>query len=188
MRSAWQRVPVLGIGLWIASGPSGGSGSPGQDTAHPSRPQPPRQQSVTPDRTRGLPTPDILLTGSTRESRAVEARAAAFVRAVRGRNGLRAVRFLSRDTAAPVRAAVARRDWPWRTAPQDLALLFSQPALRLRTLGITRTHARVRVGTPPMSRRSREPAGFYDLRMVREGARWQVTLPASTRRQARTGG
>jgi hypothetical protein len=142
---------------------------------------------VRPDRGLLLSIPDIILTGSTRETRAVEVRAAAFVRAVRRRNGIRAAQFLSRETAPPVRAAVARRDWPWRTPPQDLALLFSRPALRLRTLGLTRQHARVRLGPQHLNRRSLEAVGFYDLGMVREDARWQVTLPRSTWRPAGTG-
>src|SRR5947209_82183 len=122
MRSTWRVVPLIGVGLWIGIGSSGGSGSPVRAEGRP-RHLPPRRQVVRPDHSRLLSAPDILLTGSTRETRAVEARAAAFVRAVRRRNGARAVQFLSRETAPPVRAAVARRDWPWRTPPQDLALL-----------------------------------------------------------------
>jgi hypothetical protein len=90
---------------------------------------------------------------------------------------MRAVRFLSRQTAPPVRAAVARRDWPWRTASQDLGLLFARPDLRLRTLALHRDRARVRIGPQHRDRSSMEAVGFYDLGMVREGARWQVTLP-----------
>lgn len=129
------------------------------------------------DRSHAAPAPDIILTGATRETRAVEARLAAFVRAVRRHDGARAARFLSRETAPPVRAAVARRDWPWRLAPQDLAPLFSLPGLRLRTLGLRRDRARVRIGPQRVNPYSMEASGFYDLGMVREGARWQVTLP-----------
>lgn len=125
-------------------------------------------------------TPDIVLTGATRETRAVESRAAAFVRAVRGRDGARAARFLSRRTAPRVRLAVARRDWPWRTATQDLGLLFARHELRLHTLAMRRDRARVRLWTQQRAPGSREPAGFYDLGMVREGVRWQVLLPASS--------
>jgi hypothetical protein len=141
------------------------------------------------DRSHAAPAPDIILTGATRETRAVEARLAAFVRAVRRRDGARAARFLSRETAVPVRATVARRDWPWRLAPQDLAPLFSLPELRLRTLGLRRDRARVRIAARRVNLHSREASGYYDLGMVREGARWQVTLPrivaprAGTRRQ-----
>ena len=87
------------------------------------------------------------------------------------------MRFLSRQTKPPVRAAVARRDWPWRTAPQDLGLLFARPDLRLRTLALRRNRARVRIGAQHQNRSSMEAVGFYDLGLVREGARWQVTLP-----------
>jgi hypothetical protein len=125
------------------------------------------------------PLPEVVLTGRTPESRAVEARLAAFVRAVRRRDGARAVRFLSRETQEGVRAAVVRGEWPWRTAPQDLAPLFALPALRLRTVALRPDRARVRIGPQRVSRDSVEASGFYDIGMVREGRWWQVTLPAS---------
>jgi hypothetical protein len=124
-------------------------------------------------------TPEILLTGATRETRAVEARLAAFVRAVRRRDGARAARFLARETPPPVRMAVARRDWPWRTASQDLAPLFAAPRLRLHTVGLRGRRARVRIGPQRVISGGREGSGFYDVGMVREGARWQVKLPRS---------
>jgi hypothetical protein len=76
-----------------------------------------------------------------------------------------------------VRVAVARRDWPWRTASQDLAPLFAAPRLRLRTVGLRGRRARVRIGPQRVNPGGREGSGFYDIGMVREGARWQVTLP-----------
>src|SRR5262249_55526736 len=130
-----------------------------------------------PARSPAASAPEILLTGATRETRAVEARLAAFVRAVRRRDGARATRFLSRETARPVRVAGRRRDWPWQTAPQDLGPLFSSPRLKLRTVGLRGRRARVRIGQPRMDPGRREASGFYDVGMVREGARWQVTLP-----------
>jgi hypothetical protein len=127
----------------------------------------------------GVAVPELVLTGGSREERAVEARLAAFVRAVRRRDGARAARFLSRETEGGVRAAVARREWPWRTAPQDLAPLFALPALRLRTMALRPDRARVRIGPQRVSRDSVEAVGFYDIGMLREGRWWQVTLPAS---------
>jgi hypothetical protein len=127
----------------------------------------------------------IILTGATRESRAVEARLAAFVRAVQRHNGMRAVRYLSRETTPMVRKAVARQDWPWRDAPRDLAPLFALPRLRLQTMVLRRERARVRIGPQQMDRGSLQAAGFYDLGMVREGARWQVTVPAPGRKEVR---
>jgi hypothetical protein len=133
------------------------------------------------------PAPEILLTGATRETRAAEARLAAFVRAVRRRDGERAARFLSRETAQPVRTAVARREWPWRTAPQDLGPLFSSPRLGLRTVGLRGRRARVRIAQRRVNPGSREASGFYDVGMVREGARWQVTLPRFAAPRSGTG-
>src|SRR5436853_85049 len=78
------------------------------------------QPHSTQDTRRTSVVPDIILSGQTRESRAVEARLAAFVRAVRRRDGARAARFLSRETAPIVRAAVMQREWPWRAGPRDL--------------------------------------------------------------------
>lgn len=174
MRSKRRGTELAGIGLWVALTAAGGSGSPGRRAAHPATGRPAHVQV---DHPRAAPAPEILLTGSTRETRAAEARAAAFVQAIRHRNGPRAARFLSRETAPAVRAAVAQREWPWRQAPEDLALLFARPALRLRTLGMTRRHARVRLGPQHLDRHSREAVGFYDLGMVWEEGRWQVTLP-----------
>jgi hypothetical protein len=122
--------------------------------------------------------PEIVLAGRTRASRAVEARLAGFVRAVRRRDGERAARYMSRTTARPVRLAVARREWPWRTAPDDLGRLFRSPALRLRTVALQSNRARVRIAPQQVDRNSTEPAGFYDVEMTREGNRWQVRLPA----------
>jgi hypothetical protein len=189
MRSAWQIGSVIAIGLWAAAGPSGRSAS--VQAAARRQPQQPMAQALRrgPGHSAAAVPPDILLTGATRETRAVEARAAGFVRAVRRRDGARAARFLSRQTAPPVRAAVARRDWPWRTASQDLGLLFARRDLRLRTLALWQRRARVRIGLQHRNPSSMEAVGFYDLGMVREGARWQVTLPqlaaprAGTRRK-----
>src|SRR5437870_3191960 len=114
--------------------------------------------------------------------RAVEARLAAFVRAVQRHNGARAVRFLSRETAPVMRSAVTSQDWPWRIAPRDLAPLFALPRLRLQTMVLRRERARVRIAPQRLDPDSLQAAGFYDLGMVREGSRWQVTLPAPGRR------
>jgi hypothetical protein len=123
--------------------------------------------------------PDIVLSGATAESRAVEARLAAFVQAVRRRNGTRAVQFLSRQTAPRVRSAVARRDWPWRTAPHDIGPLFAQPRLRLHTLDVRGPRARVRIVPQRIDPGSFRAVGFYDIGMVQEGRRWQVRLPSA---------
>ena len=64
------------------------------------------------------------------------------------------------------------------------AVIVVEAAMR----GDERTVGRVRIGPQHLNRSSLEAVGFYDLGMVREGTRWQVTLPASTRRQAGTGG
>jgi hypothetical protein len=175
MRSAWLVGSMIAFELWAAAGTAGSAGLSRQAAPGPHSKRPAVRRG--PDHSRAATGPDILLTGATRETRAVEARAAGFVRAVRHRDGARAVRFLSRQTKPPVRAAVARRDWPWRTAPQDLGLLFARPDLRLRTLALRRDRARVRIGAQHQNRASMEAVGFYDLGLVREGARWQVTLP-----------
>jgi len=188
MRSAGRVVSMIAVGLCLAAGPSGSGGLPRRAAASRRARRPTGQLGKRgPNPTRAAPSPDIVLTGATRETRAVEARAAAFVRAVRHRDGARAARFLSRETAPPVRAAVARREWPWRTAPQDLGLLFARQDLRLRTLGLRRERARVRIGPQHRHPYSLEAVGFYDLGMVRECARWQVTLPAPAVPRAGTG-
>ena len=185
MRRAWRMSLTILIGL----GAMGPSGSSGPAAAAPRVPRAVGHGNRGAAASQTTITPDIVLTGATRETRAVEARAAAFVRAVRRRDGTRAVRFLSRQTAPRVRAAVARRDWPWRTAAQDLGLLFARRDLRLRTLALRQARARVRLAPQRRDPQSMEAVGFYDLGMVREGARWQVLLPApgaprpGTRRQ-----
>jgi hypothetical protein len=124
----------------------------------------------------GVAVPELVLTGGSREERAVEARLAAFVRAVR---------YLSRQTDASVRGTVARRDWPWRTAPRDLGPLFARPRLRLLTVALRPDRARVRIAPPGGDPNSLEAAGFYDVNMVREGPRWQVMLPVDVTPGAR---
>lgn len=164
-------IVVLAAGWGLSGSPRLGMTVCARPAASPSKHRSPRSMRT--------PTPAILLTGATRETRAIEARLAAFVGAVRRRDGARAARFLARETAPPVRAAVTRRDWPWRTASQDLAPLFTAPRLRLHTVGLRGRRARVRIGPQRVTPGSREGSGFYDVGMVREGARWQVKLPRS---------
>src|SRR5947209_1861704 len=116
MRGTCRIATLVMIGWW---GTAGGQWITPGVAANP-HPSSPTARHLKPRfvHSHSSPTPDIILTGATRETRAIEARLAAFVRAVRRRDGARAARFLSRETAPPARAAVARRDWPWLTAPQ----------------------------------------------------------------------
>jgi hypothetical protein len=177
MRDVRRLIPVVVVGLLA---PAAGGGPERRAGAGPGG-----QKSIAAKaggrtgQARAAWAPDIVLTGATAESRAVEARLAAFVRAVRRRNGARAVQFLSRKTPPRVRAAVARQDWPWRTAPHDIGPLFARPQLRLRTLELRGPRARVRLGPQRVDPDSFQAVGFYDLGMVREGRRWQVALPSS---------
>jgi hypothetical protein len=166
MRNGWWVVAAI-VGLGWGSSSKGKH--EGQAAGRP------RQAA------RAAVRPDLVLAGRTRESREVEARLAAFVRAVRRRDGTRAASFLSRETAPSVRAAVTRREWPWRTAPQDLGPLFAVPALRLQTIALRPDRARVRIGPQRVNRHSLEATGYYDIGMVREGRWWQVRLPEERR-------
>jgi hypothetical protein len=166
MRNGWWAALVL-AGLWWAA-----AGARDNEAKAAARPAARARRSAA-------VAPEIVLTGRTRESRAVEARLAAFVRAVRRRDGARAARYLSRETAPSVRTAVARREWPWRTAPEDLGPLFALPGLRLQTIALRPDRARVRIGPQKVNRSSLEAAGYYDIGMVREGPWWQVRLPMS---------
>ena len=163
MRNGWWAVIAAAGLLWVTTGAGSGAGHAAGRAAKAARP--------------AAAMPDVVLTGRTRESRAVEARLAAFVRAVRRRDGTRAARFLSQETAPSVRTAVARREWPWQTAPQDLGPLFALPGLRLQTIALRPDRARVRIGPQRVNRSSLEAAGYYDIGMVREGRWWQVRLP-----------
>jgi hypothetical protein len=179
MRSAGRVVSLAGLGWWMATGLAGRSAAEAGAPATAERKLSVRSSAGRgPGFARAAPAPGIILTGATRESRAVEARLAAFVRAVQRHNGARAVRFLSRETAPVMRAAVAGQDWPWRIAPRDLAPLFALPRLRLQTMVLRRERARVRIAPQRLDTDSLQATGFYDLGMVREGSRWQVTLPS----------
>jgi hypothetical protein len=180
MRATCRFLTVVLLGGWGLSGSPRLGTTAAANSTHPGAKQPRPQPART-------AAPEILLTGATRETRAVEARLAAFVRAVRRRDGRWAARFLSREMPPPVRAAVIERDWPWRTASQDLGPLFSSPRLRLRTVGLRGKRARVRIGQQRVIAGAREASGFYDVGMVREGTRWQVKLPRSAAPRAGTG-
>jgi hypothetical protein len=172
MRNGW-RAAGIAVGLSLAAGVAVGAGAGAQ----------PARAQMASNRTAAAAAPEIVLTGRTRENRAAEARLAGFLRAVRRADGERAARYLSRSTALAVRQAVARREWPWRTAPQDLGLLFRLPALRLRTVALRGGRARVRIAPQQEDRKSTAPVGFYDVGMEREGSRWQVRLPAAGARR-----
>jgi hypothetical protein len=171
-----RRTVWAALGLGVVLGSLWGGGSATSSTSQPL----PRKSARRPRAPAG-PMPEVVLTGRTQESRAVEARLAAFVRAVRRRDGARAASFLSRETAPSVRAAVTRQEWPWRTAPQDLGPLFAVPALWLQTIALRPDRARVRIGPQKVNRHSLEAAGYYDIGMVREGRWWQVRLPEERR-------
>jgi hypothetical protein len=177
MRSAGRAASLAGLGWWLATGMAGQRAVEAGALATAERKLSVRSSAGS-GFARAAPVPGIILTGATRESRAVEARLAAFVRAVQRHNGARAVRFLSRETAPVMRATVASQDWPWRLAPRDLAPLFALPRLRLQTMVLRRERARVRIAPQRLDPDSVQAAGFYDLGMVREGSRWQVTLPS----------
>ncbi len=171
--SSGRWLGMVAAGLWLVVRIA----VPGSGTARRSHAAKPGPRPAVRLGRRATTPPAVLLVGRTRETRAVEARLAAFVRAVQRRDGRQALRFLSRETEPSVRAAVARREWPWRTAPQDLGPLFARPALRLRTVALRPDRARVRVAPQRVDPHSLEAVGYYDIGMVREGAWWQVTLP-----------
>jgi hypothetical protein len=122
----------------------------------------------------GASTPIVTLTSTTAPSRTIEARMAKFILSLQANDRGAATLLLSRRVNAGYRRAFQDGKWLARQSTQDFALIYFLPAIRVRTLGISRTSAVVRVEPLTLYAPREMAIGFIDVPMYLESGHWRV--------------